>query len=166
MCSLDGEDAHSKANVCRNGGVTIKDGVFVEMAPASYELFDDMRKRMMHKPRTAEKFESHVKMVLVRAKSVMVDTGRPFSAHELHNICVSSFWCDFDRDTASDTSLLSGLDHWKQAQHALVLKGRGFTAGNTFAKIASVSVLGFKAGGNKTLAAFVEGVAGEFAGFS
>jgi len=166
VCSLDGDDPHSKENVVRNGGVTIKDGVTIDLAPSSYELFEDLRKRAMHKPRTAEKFESHVKMTLVRAKSVMVDTQRAFSAHELHNVCVASFWCDFDRDVVSDTALLSGLDHWKQAQHALVLKGRGFTAGNTFAKIASVTVLGFKAGGNKTLAAFVEGVAGEFAGFT
>jgi len=165
-CQLTATDKHSRENVVANGGVEIKDGVFIPLEPKSYELFEDMRKRVMHRPRTAEKFESHVKMVLVRAKSVMVDKNTSFTAHELHNVCVSSFWCDFDRDVASDTQLLSGIDYWKQAQHTLVLKGKGFTAGNTFAKVASVTVLGLKAGGNKTWAAFVEGMSSEFAHFA
>jgi hypothetical protein len=95
---------NSAASIEKNGEVVFKLGKqhrMVKIRPEHQPLFDMCRKRMVNKPRDASGFSSHVNFVTIKsngvAKTVSVDV------HQMRDIALASFWCDFEVDLANTT---------------------------------------------------------------
>jgi len=98
-------DPLSPNEIRRHGGVPlyIKTGVEIHpILPEHAQVFDDLRKRIGSKPRTADTWRSHVSMCKINAKS---KGAPPCTAQQLADLTCLSFWSGYEHELNNSVKL-------------------------------------------------------------